>query len=155
MKAHEDRAFDESVKKILITERNGIKKSIANLLKAIEEGVLTATTKNRMQELEEELALTEEKIAVEEYKEKHQLKADEVQAFISETLKKEPLLMINTFIQKIVLYGDRMDIYYNFIDHAPINDNSDKDSQSPDESQGIPLFLFGSDFFCSVAPLPT
>ena len=56
MEVHKKRMRDKSILNILMTERDSIKKSINNIMKAIEQGILTPTTKTRMEELEQQLA---------------------------------------------------------------------------------------------------
>ena len=70
MEVNKKRLHDKSLKKVLIEERDQIQKSLDNIMKAIEAGILTSTTKSRMEELEEQIALINDKIAIEEYKEK-------------------------------------------------------------------------------------
>ncbi len=53
---------DRSVLCSLLAQREKAQKSLNNLLKAIEEGILTATTKTRMTELEAQIALLDIKI---------------------------------------------------------------------------------------------
>lgn len=54
-KAHVKNVQNRSVLNILTTERDTIKKSLTNIMKAIEEGIFTETTKSRMEELEERI----------------------------------------------------------------------------------------------------
>ena len=127
IKIHEKRMHDRSVLTILTNERDAIKKSLANILKAIEQGILNATTKSRMDELEAQLSEVEDKIVVEQYKAQNQLKKEEVVEFLTHTIKQQPKLLIKNLIQKIVLYDDRFEIYYNYLNHMPpTEDNPDK-----------------------------
>ena len=91
-----------------------LKRSLDNVMKAIEEGIFTATTKQRMQDLENELALLDEKIVIEEYKAQNQLTREEVFQFLLHTARKEPNLMIHSFVQRAILSDDKIEIYYNF-----------------------------------------
>lgn len=59
IKIHKRRMHDKSVLTILTNERVTIKKSLANIMKAIEQGILNTTTKSRMDELEAQLAEVE------------------------------------------------------------------------------------------------
>lgn len=72
--AHAKKVQDQSILNVLTTERNTIKKSLSNILKAIEQGIFTETTKARMEELENQLAETENKILIEQYKTETHLK---------------------------------------------------------------------------------
>ena len=118
---------DRSVLTVLMNERDAIKKSLANILKAIEQGILNATTKSRMDELEAQLSEVEDKIVVEQYKAQNQLKKEEVVEYLTHTIKQQPKLLIKNLIQKIVLYDDRFEIYYNYLNHMPpAEDDPDK-----------------------------
>lgn len=75
---------------ILNDERDGIKKALANIMKAIEQGILNTTTKSRMDEPEIQLAETEEKIAIEEYKAQTQIKREEVVEYLTHTVRPRP-----------------------------------------------------------------
>ena len=127
IKIHEKRMHDRSVLTILINEWDAIKKSLANIMKAIEQGILNATTKSRMDELEAQLSEVEDKIVVEQYKAQNQLKKEEVVEYLAHTIKQQPKLLIKNLIQKIVLYDDRFEIYYNYLNYMPpAEDDPDK-----------------------------
>ncbi len=114
MEVHLKRMHDKSLLNILHADRDRIKRSLDNVMKAIEEGIFTATTKQRMQDLENELALLDEKIVIEEYKAQNQLTREEVFQFLLHTARKEPNLMIYSFVQRAILSDDKIEIYYNF-----------------------------------------
>ena len=115
MDANKVRLHNKSLKKVLMEEREQIQKSLDNLMKAIEAGILTATTKNRMEELEEQISVINEKIAIEEYKEKNSLKKEQVIEYLTHQVKQNPKLMLYALIQKIVLYDDKTEIYFNYV----------------------------------------
>ena len=97
---------------MLISERAKIQKSLDNVMIAIEEGIITSTTKARMTELENSLAEINMKIAAEESKLDRTLKKEDVEKFIIEALASEPKAMIELLIDKIILYEDRIEIFY-------------------------------------------
>ena len=55
LKVHAKRMNDKSLLAILNNERDEIKRALANIMKAVEQGIFNATTKNRMDELEAQL----------------------------------------------------------------------------------------------------
>ena len=80
-----------------------------------------------MDELEAQLSEVEDKIVVEQYKAQNQLKKEEVVEYLTHTIKQQPKLLIKNLIQKIVLYDDRFEIYYNYLNHMPpTEDNPNK-----------------------------
>ena len=58
---------------ILQAEQADTKKTIDNIMKAIEQGIITPTTKRRMEQLENKLAEINDKILIEQYKEQKKL----------------------------------------------------------------------------------
>ena len=52
MTVHEQRQHDDTVMTLLMRERDEIQTALDNVMKAIENGIWTATTKSRMEELE-------------------------------------------------------------------------------------------------------
>ena len=65
---------DYSVLNLLRNDLAKVEKSISNLLDCMEQGISTASTKNRLEELEEKRSLLTEKILMEQYKEREQVK---------------------------------------------------------------------------------
>ncbi len=96
-----------------------INKSIDGIMNAIEQGVVTRTTKTRLQELEAQLDNTEYELSQAKKRApillKHEIKyllsrfcrktADNLDAYNED--------IINTFIHKVFLYDDKMAVVYN------------------------------------------
>ena len=87
-----------------------------------------------MAELEDTLADLRNKIAVEEYKTKTQLKRDDVIQFLTHGLRHQAKLLISQLIEKIVLYDDKIEIYYKFTDKKNPDLDSDRDLLLPSGS---------------------
>ena len=119
LKIHAKRMNDKSLLAILNNERDEIKRALANIMKAVEQGIFNATTKNRMDELEAQLAAVEDKITIEQYKAQNQLKKEQVVEYLTHTIRQSPRLLIKNLIQKIVVYDDRFEIYYNYLNRMP------------------------------------
>ena len=120
--AHEQHLEDTSVLNILEAERNNIRKALDNMLNAVEMGIITSSTKQRIEELEVQLEAAESKVLVEKSKSKVQLTPNDIKKFINKALKKEPLIMIRLLVDKIVLYDDKVEVYYNCIDRKRPDD---------------------------------
>ena len=114
--AHEKRIADTSIMTILVSNRNRIKKSLENVMAAVEQGIVTATTKQRIEELEQELDAANANILVEENKNQLRLTRNDVKKFLMKCLKKEPLYMLRAFVKEVIVYNDKIEIYYNYID---------------------------------------
>lgn len=119
MKILEKRMTDKTLLNVLLAERAALQKSLNNLLNAIEQGLITSTTKNRMEELESKIAELNEKIAIEECKEKNKITKEQIIKYFEKTIKLQPIQIITTLIQKIIAYDDRLEIYYNYIENMP------------------------------------
>ncbi len=86
------------------------------MLNAIEQGIVTNSTKQRVEELEAKLEILAGKIAFEESKNKILLTKTDIKRFLSKAIRKEPVQMIRIIVKEIILYDDRVEIYYNHID---------------------------------------
>lgn len=114
--AREQMLKDNSVMNILEQERKELTKAIDNILSAIEKGIVTSSTKQRMEELDAKLDIVKCKIAVEESKAQALLTKQDIVKFLRKTLRKEPKQMIKLLVRKIILYDDKVEIYYNYVD---------------------------------------
>lgn len=112
---------------LLVMQREQRQNEIAldNIMKAIERGIMNNTTNKRMKELEVRQEELERLILIEKSKQIRQFTEKEVRKYYEQALRMEPQMLINYLVQKIVLFDDRMEIYYN----SPINN-------SPDDGQG-------------------
>lgn len=145
LKVNQQRLHDQSLKKILLEQREQLQVSLDNILKAIEAGILNATTKNRMEELELQIATLNDKIAVEEYKEKNSLKKEQVVEYLIHQIRKKPKTMLYMFIKKIIIFKDKIDIYYNY------TNTPDPDGFSPEIDRDS-IYIECSTFNQSVSP---
>lgn len=66
------------------------------------------------------------KIAIEQTKQTLVLTKDKIIKFITATLKKTSQAIINLLINKIILYDDKIEIYYNYTDTQNPDDNTDR-----------------------------
>ena len=114
--ANQKRIADNSVLGILERERHDLQKSLENMLKAMEQGIITASTKQRIEELEGKIETVDGKIVFEQSKSKVQLTKTDIKRFLNKALRKEPRQMIRLLVKKIVLFDDKIEIYYNYID---------------------------------------
>ena len=127
---HQQRVTDTSVLNILLEEKAALTKSIDNILDAIAEGYRSSKTKEKLEEFEARLDIVEGKILIEKSKEKSSISREDIIKFLSKCIKKEPLQMIKLLVKEIILFDDKVEIYYNYID-----------KKSPDEFEHQ-AFLF-------------
>ena len=116
---HNQMTKEQSILHLLNEERAKLQKSLNNLMIAIEEGVLTPTTKARVNELEALIAETDMKIFVEQSKLERTLKKDDVEKYIIEGLQYDGKALIGSLIDKVVLYEDKIEITYKYTNNNP------------------------------------
>jgi len=105
---------DESILKLLLSEYSETDKAINNILTAMEQGVFTASTKERLEQLEAKKAELNEKLITEKAKTKLSITKSDIMKFMLTALRKEPRPMVDALIKKVVLYNDKIEIYYNY-----------------------------------------
>lgn len=155
MTVHEQRQHDDTVMTLLMRERDEIQTALDNVMKAIESGIWTATTKSRMEELELRREEIKQKILTEENKERTRLTREEVIEYLYHATRKEPALLINLLIDKILLFPDRIEIYYKYTQFPPKSPQTDHNTalsipcSSASKSRSPPktLTLFERVFF--------
>lgn len=116
---HNQMTKEQSILHLLNEERAKLQKSLNNLMTAIEEGVLTPTTKSRVNELEALIAETDMKIFVEQSKLERTLKKEDVEKYIIEGLQDDGKALIGSLIDKVVLYEDKIEITYKYTNNNP------------------------------------
>ena len=133
IRKQKEKAESDSTIKILSDQKADATKSLANVLKAIEAGIINETTKNRMEELEKTIAKLNEKILFEKSKAENFLTKEEICDFIIKAIKRNPEAMIRILIKQVVVYDDKIEIFYNFT------------SKNPDDNRRDFTLLRGSD----------
>lgn len=119
---HEKLMRDDTTLKHLQQKYNDARKAADNIVKAIEQGIITEFTKDRLVELQTEMHQLEFEINKERVRNYSNLNVDIVEKFLltkiftdTEDIKMRKLL-VNTFVREILWYGDRMVITFNFQD---------------------------------------
>ncbi len=87
--------------------------TITNIMNAVEQGGATATTMNRMRELEAKLDELQKNLTIEKSKTAYRLSREEILMYYRAGLEKTPKLLIEYLIKEIKLYDDKMIITYN------------------------------------------
>ena len=118
---------DQLVLKNLEKQYARVNKEINNLLDFISQGVCTKSTKERLVELETKKEELEKKILDEKTSEMIKINDEEIIGYIKKALKKKPKALLQTLIKKIILYEDKIEIYFNYTDRTI--DNPDNNCQ--------------------------
>ncbi len=112
-------------------QKKQVETALNNLVAAIERGILSNATNQRLHDLEKQQEELERKILVERSKTVVKLNENDIRAFYEQALRLEPKLLINFLIKEIVLYDDHIDIYFN----SPIRTSPDDNN-----SQGFSFY---------------
>lgn len=121
--------------------------------------------KKRMNELEEQLKILEDKITVENFKQQKQLSYENVVAYLQKAILLKPKPLILTLIQNIVVYDDKLDIFFNYTNENNPDDSSRQDyfcnsgstcsvMVDRNHTNSNPIFRFSEKWFCVVVNLP-
>ena len=109
----------------LENELKAKEKAIYALLAAIEQGIVTKSTKERLISLETQKEELESKISLEKTRQIKPLEVDKVKAFLTYFARKkyengqEKNEFFNSFINRVILYDDKILIFYNTDDNHP------------------------------------
>ena len=143
IKQRSKRIVEDSRLPLLEKERAETKRLIDNVMKAIEQGVLTFTTKNRLTELEMQLAKIEDNIAIEEFKAKNKLTKEKIIEYLKQGSNFNMHKIIFRYIDKIILFDDKVEIYYNFKKKENPDDNHRDYSYSDGSNKSLMVHLRG------------
>ena len=99
-------------------------KAIKNILSAIEEGIFTPSTKQRLTELEEKKARIEQAITIENAREKNMLTKEDIERYICDAVKLTAKQMIDLLVERIDVYADKICIKLRYSD-TPIKPPTD------------------------------
>ena len=122
--------FNESLQKsdtlaLLEKEQKQVQKVIDGFLSAIAAGIVTKSTKEKLLDLERQSDELESKIAVEKARQIQPLDVEKVKAFLTYFARKqyqsneEKNEFFNSFINRVILYDDKVLIFYNTDDNHP------------------------------------
>ena len=151
IRQHKEKNESDSLIKILSEQKSSATKSLSNILKAIEAGIINETTKNRMEELEQTIAQLNEKIIIEKAKAENYLTKEEICYFIPNAIKKNPESMIRILIKQVVVYDDKIEIFYNFTSKNP--DDNGRDFTLIKGSDNYPMVEVGRvELPCCIQP---
>lgn len=94
---------------------------------ALQEGIITPSTKERLNMLESDKAEIEEQIAKEELALSKQISRDEVEYYLRRAIKSSPKILLNNLVDKVIVYNDKIEIYYKYCHKIP---------DDPDDQRG-------------------
>ena len=128
--AEQERFIKEhSMLNMLLRELRQVETSLENIVAAIERGVVTNTTTKRLKELEERQEDLNRQILIERTRNAFRVSEADIRAYYKSALALEAQMLIDYLIREIVLFDDKMEIYFN----KPTR-------TSPDEDRGFSVF---------------
>lgn len=114
-----------SILKVLEKQKRQVETSINNLVSAIERGIVSNSTNQRLHDLEAQQEELERQILIEHSKQAVRLTESDIRAFYKQALSAEPKLLINSLIKEVVMTDKKIQIYYNSpIRNSPDNEKS-------------------------------
>ena len=120
VKVHEKMMRDDSGLQLLIKRRDETKRAADNIVKAIEQGIITDFTKDRLNNLQAQLNELEIEINKAGQKSYAHVGVEEVEKFLLSKVFEDPddikvrKMLVNTFVREVIWYGDSLVITYNF-----------------------------------------
>lgn len=106
---------DHSTLNILLEQKAQAEKSMANVMKAIEEGIIYDVTKNRVKELQNQLDDLSAKILVEQHKQENGITREEAMEYLTSGVRDlSPQLLIDLMVNKIELFDDEIIVWFNY-----------------------------------------
>ena len=99
---------------MLLQEKDKLEKSKNNILSAIEQGIVTASTKERLVTLEEQIGKIDEKLLIEKAKDNLKLSKEDIVNHIEKALQNKADKLIDLLVKEIVLYDDKVEIKCNY-----------------------------------------
>ena len=94
-------------------EKESVEKALNNLVKAMEQGIISETTARRLHELEKQQTELERRFLIEQNKSAIRLSETNVRDYYREILKQNIPAIIQLMIKEIILFDDRAEIYLN------------------------------------------
>ena len=136
LEEQERQSYHNAALKLLRREKKQIDSAYENLMNAIESGIITNGLTKRLRELEAKQEELERKILVEQNKIDIRLTAADIREYYKSALTMESQALINFLIKEVVLYDDKVEIYFN----KPTR-------TSPDENRGFSFYAKSVDRF--------
>ena len=104
-------------------------------MKAIEAGIFTDTTKQRLTDLEQQKKQLTEQLLIERTKEYIIPSTDDVKKYIAYALSKSPKQMIDLLLSKALVYSDKIELFLKYTDSPTKPTNSPDKKHNPDGTE--------------------
>jgi len=108
---------------ILINDLSDANKSLNNVMSAIEQGIITETTKSRLEELETRKHELQKQIMQLKAKEKAILSREKIERYFKNSLNQTPENMLNLLVNTVYVYNNKIEIVFNYMPDTEKLDN--------------------------------
>ena len=139
LEVNKQQVEDDSTIIYLENQKKEKQKTLDNIMLAIEQGIITSTTKQRLEELEQNISEIDEQILTAKSENKVRLNKADILRFYKKALKKSPALMIYALVNKVILYDDKIEIYYNYTSEKRTDENDHQPFLFYSEKLFIPI----------------
>lgn len=110
--------------------------ALNNLVMAIEQGIITNTTKSRIEALEEELSQLEIQILNEETREFRVISHEDIVRYLRHALTQELNTIYTALIEKVIVFDKKVEIYFKY---CYTKDDIDHGKYPPSSYGSIPI----------------
>ena len=114
-----------SVLNILQEEHTKVSQAIGNILKNAEQGLITKSIQERLQQLEEKQSSLREKIEIQKSKTRLALKPEDITQYVRKALRKKPRELIDLLVKEVIVFNDKIQIIYNYTKNPDDLDHQD------------------------------
>ena len=129
-------AKDDSTLKRLRVDKKEKETALYNLVRALEQGIITNTTQARIKELEEQLLNLETLILKEETREFRVIKREDIIRYLRHGITQEFNAIYNALIEKVIVFDKKVEIYFKYCNPK---DDLDKGKYPPCSYGSTPI----------------
>ena len=115
-KLHQQRMTSNGLLNILLGQKEILTTSIANLVDYATKGVMTKEIEGRIKELKTQLVDVEKQIKDINAKTTTHITRDDVSKFLRTVLKDDSHTLLQLLINKVIIYPNKVEIYYNYVE---------------------------------------
>ena len=144
LEKHKKKLTDDTDLRYYERELANTNKALSNIIGAIEAGIYTETTKQRLEELEEKRRHFEENIAIEKARVKESISEKDIIQRITSALKLKAKQAVEMLIKRVDVFKDLLRISLKYMDGKPTDTPPDKTTDNPDGNDSCRGFLIFS-----------
>lgn len=131
-KAHNRNLEAENPVKMLEKQLVQVNKSLSNIMVAIESGIITDTTKERLQELETTKRELQERLIMERMREEVRIERTQVEKYLKNGAKEAPQIMLDLLVEKVFVHNDKIELLLKYTSTPKPTPPDDEDENNPD-----------------------